>query len=120
MIAFFMGKQLERHWLKGQGSRIAAAGVPHLRIRHVQVSRAWFFSITTLIGRMMTWTANLNTASNASKVPAPRLNVLLLLKGWCSSCDSHNTITWSAFCHPLTTSEYRPEIKMAHFRRMIL
>ena len=68
---------------------------------------------------MMTWTANLNTASNASKVPAPRLNVLLLLKGWCSSCDSHNTITWSAFCHPLTTSEYRPEIKMAHFRRMI-
>src|ERR1035437_8472089 len=36
IIAFFMGKQLERHWLKGQGSRIAAAGAPQLRIRHVQ------------------------------------------------------------------------------------
>src|ERR1035437_9280334 len=39
IIAFLMGKQLERHWLKGQGSRIAAAGAPQLRIRHVQGQR---------------------------------------------------------------------------------
>jgi hypothetical protein len=25
-IAFFMGKQFERHWLQGQGSQIAVAG----------------------------------------------------------------------------------------------